>query len=121
MIGVDAGLIGHRLQCVLGGARSRSPGGPPPAEASTSTNRSPLHLPTPRKHVRPLVAHRPLNHQHPVVPDANWPAETDVYLLFAEDCGGPEEFVREPASIVLLGSGLMGLAGCARLRLRKPL
>jgi hypothetical protein len=54
-------------------------------------------------------------------PDANWPTETQVQLVFAEDCGGAEEqFVPEPASIALLGSGLLGLAGYAGLRLSKP-
>jgi hypothetical protein len=33
--------------------------------------------------------------------------------------GDPIEFVPEPGSIILLGSGLMGLAGYAGLRLRK--
>ena len=51
-------------------------------------------------------------------PDADWPTETDVLLLFAEDCGGEEEFVPEPGSLLLLGSGLMGLAGYATLRWR---
>jgi hypothetical protein len=53
-------------------------------------------------------------------PDADWPTDTDVHLLFAEDCGGEEEeFVPEPGTLALLGSGLAGLAGYAGLRLRK--
>ena len=39
-------------------------------------------------------------------------------ILFAEVCGVQEEFVPEPGSILLLGSGLMGLAGYAGLRWR---
>jgi hypothetical protein len=40
-----------------------------------------------------------------------------VFVLLAEDCAAAE-FVPEPGSILLLGSGLMGLAGYAGLRWR---
>jgi len=41
-----------------------------------------------------------------------------VGLTLAEDCPEAVEFVPEPGSILLLGSGLMGLAGYATLRWR---
>jgi len=51
----------------------------------------------------------------PVVPGVI-PASVD--FEFAEVCGEAEEFVPEPGTMMLLGSGLAGLAGYATLRLR---
>jgi len=55
--------------------------------------------------------------------DAGWPAEPVEYEPYGQCtvlCLNPceEEFVPEPGTILLLGSGLMGLAGYAGLRWR---
>jgi hypothetical protein len=51
-----------------------------------------------------------------------WQPETDsadsVTWTFAEVCEVEKEFVREPGIMVLLGSGLAGLAGYATLHWR---
>jgi hypothetical protein len=41
------------------------------------------------------------------------------WCFLEEEAPPPEEFVPEPGSVLLLASGLMGLAGYAGLRKRK--